>query len=414
MNIKKLAIWGLVVNAILTFLKIVVGIFSGSVAILAEGIHSGADVFSSGVAIWGIKKSEKPADEKHPYGYARYESLASLVVVVLLIVGAGWIIYEAVGSLIHKSEMAQFSILGIVIMIISIVLNEVMARLKFRYGSQEGSQVLVADGQHDRADVIASIAVLIGLILIKWIPIADVILAILVGLYILYECIDLTKESVESLVDTANPKLQEKIKKYLKEKGFDFDDVKTRKIGSSNFAEISLLCDAKAKVEEVDNILNKLKTDLINDIDDLTSVTVSVKSHSVKSGIVKPVAWGRFGYRRKIKKMENIKVPEKRGDYRIAISLNSDKKEIAKNELGTRFYYLLDLENNKVQNKEIVENPFYSKEAGKGVRFLSEFKVDKFLAKHVGKGAKENLKNKGIEFEVLKEGESLDEVLKRF
>ncbi len=415
MKVGFLAIIGLLVNAVLTLLKLAAGFLSGSVAILAEGIHSAADVFSSSVAVWGIRKAGKPADEKHPYGYARYESLASLAVVLLLVIGAAWIIYEAVKSITSGEEIAEFSLLGIIIMAISIVLNEIMARLKFHFGSRQGSQVLVADGQHDRADVVASAAILVGLILVKWIPVADAILAILVGLYILYESIDLTRESVESLVDTANPDLEEKIKKYLKENNFEFDQIKTRKIGNSNFAEIFLVFGSKVQMDKVDAILRKLQNDLIKKINELTSVTLSVKSHSVKSGVLRPAIWGKLRYRRKIEKeREKLNVPKAEGDYRVAIPLLKDKNKIPPNQLGAKFYLLIDLKNNKIIKKETIKNDFYTPEAGRGVKFLNNFRVNKVLSKHIGKGAKENLKGKNIEWEVLEDKTTLKNILDRY
>jgi cation diffusion facilitator family transporter len=373
-----------------------------------------ADVFSSIVAIWGVNHARKPADKKHPYGYARYEALASLIVVALLFLGGAWIIGEALKTIWTGKQLETFPLLGVIVMAISVVLNEIMARAKFKLASEQSSVVLMADGQHDRADVIASVAVLLGMLLIKWIPLADAVLALIVGGYILYEALGLSRETTEILTDTANEELEERMKRYLEKNNFQFETLKTRKIGMTNFAEVKLLCNADKKIEEVDMILRELEKKLLSAFPELSQVTLSVKSHQIAENIVRPRFWGRFRFRRKEFIDKELFIPKEQKIRRIIIPLSEDKKEISTKEFGAKYYWLLDLATDgKLIKKEIVENPFYSKEAGRGFRFAREVKADKVIVKHIGRGAKENLEKAGIKFEVLSQDELLVNVLNK-
>ncbi|MDZ7612048.1 MAG: cation diffusion facilitator family transporter [Candidatus Moranbacteria bacterium] len=407
-NVSFVAILGFSVNFLLTVFKIIAGLITGSVAVLAEGVHSAADVFSSGVAWWGIRKSKKEPDKEHPYGYAKYEMVATFVVVGLLYLGAVWILFEAVNALIHQEQLAGFSLLNISIMGASVVLNEVMAQIKFRVGGKAGSSVLVADGQHDRADVIASVGVLAGLLLVKWFPLADIMIALIVGVYIIKEAWGMTGETVGSLVDKSNPELEKKVERYLKDKNFSFEEIKTRKIGSTNFAEVFLLCEKNASMEEVDKITSKLKENMLEDIEELSYLTISVKSHQVSSGVFEPRFWGRFGYRRGFQK-----VGPKKMDYRVAVPLvGKDKEEINPNEFGAEYYLILDFQKNQLKRRRIQKNPYFEQATGKGVKFIKSVEADKAIAKYMGKGAKENLQKLGVEVEVVDKKARLEEVIK--
>ncbi|MFW5885194.1 MAG: cation diffusion facilitator family transporter [Patescibacteria group bacterium] len=408
-NTTFVAILGFLVNFILTLFKIVAGLFTGSVAVLAEGIHSAADVFSSGVAWWGIRKSKQAPDKEHPYGYAKYEAVATFVVVVLLFLGALWILFEAGSAFINNEQLAGFSLLNISIMGISVVLNEIMAQIKFRVGGNAGSSVLVADGQHDRADVIASVGVLIGLVLVKWFPLADILIALIVGIYIIKEAIEMTGETVSSLVDKANPELEKKVEEYLQKENFKFEEVKTRKIGSTNVAEVFLLCDSNLPMEEVDKITTNLKNKLLKEIEELSYLTVSVKSHKVSSSVLRPKFWGSYGYKRGFQKIG----PKKNGK-RVAIPLaNQEAREINSEEFGSEYFLILDLKNEEIKNREVIKNPHFQKGAGGGVRFLRSVSADKTIVKHIGRGALKNLKSIGIEVEIANESEKLEEVINK-
>ncbi|GIW66561.1 MAG: hypothetical protein KatS3mg095_0459 [Candidatus Parcubacteria bacterium] len=230
--IEKIAALSILVNVILAGGKIIVGFISRSTAVLAEGIHSFVDVFSSFVSFWGIKISKKPADQKHPYGYFKFEVLAGLIVTLILFLTGIYILYEAYQKFKNPSPIGMPN-LALIVMAFSAIINEVLARLKINYGEKENSVVLLSDGIHSRVDVFSSLSVFAGLFLTKYWVFADPLLAFLIGIYIIKESFSLGKEAADSLLDvSASPEVEEKIKEIVKKQGIHLESLKTQKKGA--------------------------------------------------------------------------------------------------------------------------------------------------------------------------------------
>jgi len=151
-NIAKISI---LVNVILAGTKIVIGFISHSSSILADGIHSFMDIFSSAIGYLGIKASKKPADEKHPYGHFKFEVLSGVIITLILFITGAVIIYESYIKILSPVEI-KFGYLGFAVMIFSAVVNEIMARIKTYFGEKENSITLISDGFHSRVDVYTS------------------------------------------------------------------------------------------------------------------------------------------------------------------------------------------------------------------------------------------------------------------
>lgn len=171
-------------------------------------------------------------------------------------------------------------------MAISTVANESLARLKLIVGNKYSSIALVADAQHSRVDVISSLVVFFGLFLIHIYPLLDSIIGIVLAFYIFYEAYQLGKESVDSLLDTANLELEEKIKVWLFDNHYQFSEIHTRKIGSTNMAQISLFGDPDIHLSEVTKLVKEVEKKLMKKFGDLKQVTIFVESHKVKENII--------------------------------------------------------------------------------------------------------------------------------
>jgi len=285
---EKIAGLSVFVNLILAIGKIIVGLLAKSASVLAEGVHSGMDVISSGVSLIGIKIAKKPVDKKHPYGHYKFEVLSGLIITIFLFVTGIWILYEAYKGFINP-EIVSISYLALSIMLLSAVLNEVMSRLKVYYGKKENSLSLLSDGVHDRVDVYTSIAVLIGLIIMPYWIYVDSILALLIGLYILKESFSLGKEATDSLLDvSAGEEIEENIKKIGKQNNIEISDLKTQKKGSVVTANLEIELPNKINVEEATKISNGLKENLIKKIETLEYVAIQIKSHDVTDSYFKP------------------------------------------------------------------------------------------------------------------------------
>ena len=296
---EKISVISILANIILAGGKIIVGVFSGSAAILAEGIHSFMDVFSSAIGYIGIKIAKKPADKEHPYGHFKFEVLAGTVITLILLATGVGIIYETYRNFLNP-EKIKIGYLSFGIMIFSVAVNEIMARLKIHYGKKENSISLLSDGFHSRVDVYASIAVFAGLFLTKYWIYTDSLLAFIIGAYIIKKSFPLGKEAVDSLLDvSASKEIEEKIKAIAKTQNVEISSLKTQKKGSAVTANLEIKLPSNLKVEEATKISNSLREKLIKAIESLQYVAIQITSHEVETGFYKPEFGRGFGWQRK-------------------------------------------------------------------------------------------------------------------
>jgi cation diffusion facilitator family transporter len=310
---EKVALLSVLANFILAGGKITVGVFSNSAAILAEGLHSFMDIFSSAVSYLGIRTSKRPSDEKHPYGYYKFEVLAgTIITVILLITGAG-IVYDALQSFLSPAEVT-IGYLAFGIMAFSAIVNEIMARIKIHFGKKENSISLLSDGIHSRVDVYASLAILLGLFFTNYWIYADSLLALLVGLYIVKESFSLGREAMDSLLDvSAGKEIEEKIISMVKEEKIELSELKTQKKGSAVVANLEIKLPNSLSIEEATKLSNSLREKLINKIESLQYVIIQITSHEVETGFYKPDFGKSFGWQKRGRFRGEIEQAEGKG-----------------------------------------------------------------------------------------------------
>lgn len=296
---EKIASLSILANMVLAAGKITVGIFSNSAAILAAGIDSFVDIFSSTISYIGIKISNKPADKKHPYGHYKFEVLGSVVIVaVILITGLG-IIYNAYQGILEPQDI-KLSYLAFGVMLFSVVVNEVMSRLKTHYGKKENSVSLLSDGVHSRIDVYTSLAVVGGLFLTPYWIYADSILAFLIGVYIIKEAFMIGKEISGSLLDiSASQEIEDEIRSIAKGQDIELASLKTQKKGSAVTANLEIKLSNNLKVEEATAISDQLRAKMMDKIEILKYVAIQIVSHEVETGFYKPEFGKSFGWQRR-------------------------------------------------------------------------------------------------------------------
>ncbi len=210
---KGMAAGTSVVAAIfLTTMKIIVGLMTGSLGILAEAAHSALDLVAALITFFAVRVSDRPADEAHMYGHGKVENLSALAETVLLLVTCGWIIYEALQRLFVASVEVDPSVWAFATMGISIVIDFSRSRVLARAAKKYNSQALEADALHFSTDIWSSSVVILGLAFVKfgeWIGQAelfmraDAIAALVVALIVIYVSIELGKRTVDGLLDTA-------------------------------------------------------------------------------------------------------------------------------------------------------------------------------------------------------------------
>jgi len=304
---EKIALISILANVFLAAGKLIVGFIVGSGAVFAEGLHSSMDILSSGISFIGIKIAKKPVDKNHPYGHYKFEVLAGLLITIILFLTGGFILWEAVQKFRNPSQVVV-GYLALGVMFVSAVVNEIMSRLKIKYGKKENSVSLLSDGVHSRVDVYASIAVFLGLFLTEYWIYVDSILALFIGLYIIKESFSLGKEAIDSLLDvSAGEEIEEKIKSIAQAENIKLVSLKTQKKGSAVTANLEINLPSNLNVEEATKISNVLREKLINDIEFLEYVAIQITSHEVQTGFYKPDFGRGFGWQRKGKFKDKIK-----------------------------------------------------------------------------------------------------------
>jgi cation diffusion facilitator family transporter len=193
-------------NASLIALKLAAAAITGSIAILTEAVHSLIDLVASVVAFVSVRKADEPADAEHPYGHEKVESLAATIEGMLILVGAGIIVYEATHRLVVGSEVEALGV-GIAVMGISLVANLLVSSVLARQAKAHDSPALEGDAAHLRTDALTSAGVLLGLVLVKITGEAafDSITALVVAAAIVWAGIRIIRRSSGVLVDEALP-----------------------------------------------------------------------------------------------------------------------------------------------------------------------------------------------------------------
>lgn len=190
-------------NIALATSKIFVGLFSGSLAVLSDGIDSATDVLIAAMTLFASRISSKPGDREHPYGHGRIETVATAIISFLLFFAGAQILFKALGGLISGVAGKMPSTMAIWVTIVSICGKLALSWSQFHYGRKSGSSMLIANAKNMRGDVVTSAAVLLGLGLayITGIAIMDKILAALVALWILKNAVEIFMEANTELMD---------------------------------------------------------------------------------------------------------------------------------------------------------------------------------------------------------------------
>jgi len=254
----------------LTTFKIIVGILTGSLGILAEAAHSALDLVAALVTFFAVRLSGKPADEEHRYGHGKIENLSALFETVLLLVTAVWIIYEATQRLFFKPVDVEVSVWAFLVMIVSIVIDYTRSRVLYRAAKAHNSQALEADALHFSTDIWSSSVVILGLVCVSiskafpslvFLEKADAIAAAVVALIVVYVSLEMGARTVHGLLDTAPKGLVEKIKLAVEAiPGVaDCHNVRVRYSGPIFFVDAHVLVDGSQTLTEAHLLTEKIE-----------------------------------------------------------------------------------------------------------------------------------------------------------
>jgi cation diffusion facilitator family transporter len=195
--------WAFFVNIAQMTYKGLLGIMTGSAALIADAMHSGADVVASSVTMASLKISAKPADERHPYGYGNIQFISSSIVGIILILGAIYLIYESFMAIL-AGEISAPNVAAVLGAALSALTNELMYRYQSCVATENNSPAIMANAWDNRSDALSSVAVLVGIIIaVMGFPIADNLAAIAVGFMVVRIGVELNTDAISGLMDSS-------------------------------------------------------------------------------------------------------------------------------------------------------------------------------------------------------------------
>jgi cation diffusion facilitator family transporter len=260
----------------LTSLKIVVGLLSGSLGILAEAAHSGLDFMAAVITLLAVRAAARPPDPGHAYGHGKVENLSAMAETVLLLATCSWIIVTAIKRLFSSETHVDASIWTFAVMAVSIIVDVSRSRMLYRVATKHRSQALEADALHFSTDVWSSAVVILGLVGVKiadWYPAlgslrqADAVAALLVAGIVIVVSGRLGYRTVEGLLDASPAGAAERIKTRVEaiEGVFDCHAVRVRHSGPHYFVDLHVLLDgsmslraAHALTDEVERAVREI------------------------------------------------------------------------------------------------------------------------------------------------------------
>ena len=267
---KKTAAMSSVIAAIgLTTFKIIVGVMTNSLGILAEAAHSGLDLVAALATFLAVRISGKPADQKHPYGHGKVENLSALFETLLLLATSAWIIFESIQRLTAESVKVDASIWAFIVMATSIIVDFTRSRILYKTARKHNSQALEADALHFSTDIWSSTVVILGLVGVRlasqftslqFLHKADAIAALGVALIVIYVSLNMGIRTIHGLIDQVPEELPEKISKaIIAIPGIEnVHQVRVRPSGPSYFVDVHVVVDGNLHLTEAHQLTTQV------------------------------------------------------------------------------------------------------------------------------------------------------------
>lgn len=276
---QRVAFTSILASAGLTVGKAVVGLASGSLAILSEAAHSLLDLVATVMTYFAVRVSDRPADEEHHYGHGKFESVTALGETALLFALSGWVFWEAGQRLLGRDGHAvEASVAAFAVIVVSIVVDFFRARALTRVANETSSEALEADALHFSSDMWSSAAVLAGLggVALGW-QWADAAAALVVAFFICVAGWRLGKRTIDTLTDTAPAGLAERLHPIIDGIAgvVSVDRVRTRKVGPTSFVDVDVSASRTLPLDRVAEIKAEIARRVTDDVGK-AEVTVTV------------------------------------------------------------------------------------------------------------------------------------------
>ena len=247
---RRVARNSMLAAAVMTLLKLAAGLLSGSLGVLSDAAHSGLDMVGAALTFFSVQVSDRPADEDHTYGHGKFENLSAFCEAILMAVSCGWIIWEALDRIIHRSMELHHSVWPILVLLTSVAVDFWRSRQLRAVALRTGSPALATDAFHFASDIWATLAVLAGLGAswagahygVGWLKYADPFAAVVVSLMILRLTLMLGRETVAVLMDEVPAETRRQLVREVEQVDgvMAVEQARVRRAGAGYFADLTL------------------------------------------------------------------------------------------------------------------------------------------------------------------------------
>ena len=277
---RKVTLIGSVVDLLLGVAKIVVGFSAHSQALIADGVHSLSDLATDFMVLFAAKHASKEADEDHPYGHARFETLMTVGLGIALILVAAGLAWDAIDRLFNPGELLHPGWPALVVAALSIVSKEAIYHYTMYAAKRLRSNLLRANAWHSRSDAISSVVVLVGVAgAMAGLEYLDAVAAVGVALMIAKIGWDLSWHSIRELVDTGlDPEQTEQIRRIILGvdgvKGLHF--LRSRRMGPDALVDVHIQVEPRLSVSEGHQVSETVRQNIIDQMDEVADVLVHI------------------------------------------------------------------------------------------------------------------------------------------
>lgn len=270
---------GVVIGLII--IKLLVSWLTGSISVLAQAADSFFDLLAGIITFSAIRIAAKPPDKGHPYGHGKVEDIAGMVQGTLIFVAGVMIIYSSVRRIMEGSTV-ELAETGMAVMLVSIIVSIFLSRHLLKVARATGSIALEANAKNIATDVYSAIAVLVGLVIVRFtnIAIIDSVIAIGVAIYILKISFDTIRKPILGLMDAQLPHSQEKIiEDCLKKHSHEvvgFHALRTRRSGSQRYIDLHLVMSGDISLEDAHRVCDQIENEIQSELPE-TSVVIHIE-----------------------------------------------------------------------------------------------------------------------------------------
>lgn len=266
-NVKKanrVSVVSIIINIVLSLLKLIVGIFAHSSALISDSIHSASDVLSTFAVIAGVNIAAKDSDKAHQYGHERMENIFSIILAILLFATGIGIGFTAVKVIMVKNfeEIEIPGVIALVAAFVSIAVKEWMYHYTMHTAKKIKSTALKADAWHHRSDALSSVGSFAGILGARMgLPICDPIASLIICAFIAKAAWDIFYEAVNGLVDhSADDETCTELRRIISEQNgvLCIDDLKTRMFGSKLYVDVEIGADGNQTLRQAHEIAQRV------------------------------------------------------------------------------------------------------------------------------------------------------------